>query len=255
MRRSARLAIGAPRPTGSFSEPRRGASSRLAEYELGGGSIARPASRRRGGRPLTGLLGSAVLVLAPAFDCAAESRIGRLFSTVEQRIELDRIRDRPAVEPVAEPAAVEVEAETELRIALDPEPEPERDATSLVVTVNGLVIRSDGHHLAWVDGVEAGAGAEAPGRAGVEVDRAPGGHIRIRWPERGVHVDLKPGQTIDVVRGSVFEAYETRPVRGAAETSGAPAPEPGAAASAGVPRPCPLPLRGCGFGSAEDETG
>lgn len=228
MSRSARLAIGAPRPTGSFSEPRRGASSRLAEYESGGGSIAGTASRQRGGRPLTGLLGSAVLVLAPAFDCAAESRIGRLFSTVEQRIELDRIRDRPAVEPVAEPAAVEVEAEP--RLVLDPE--PRRNATSLVLTVNGLVIRSDGHHLAWVDGVEAGVEATTSGGADIEVDRAQGGRVRIRLPERGVHAELKPGQTIDIARGSVFEAYETRPVRRAAETSGGRVPEPGIAESA-----------------------
>ena len=253
MSRSVSPPAGPLRHADSFLEPRRGASSRLAECELDGRSIARTASRRRGGRPLTGLLGSAILALAPAFDCLAESRIGRLFSTVEQRIELDRLRDRPAVEPVAEPAASEPEVEAEPRLVLDPE--PERNATPLVVTVNGLVVRSDGHRLAWVDGVEAGVEATTPGGADIEVDRARGGRIRIRWPERGVHVDLKPGQTIDVVRGSVFEAYETRPVRGAAETSGAPAPEPGAAASAGVPRPCPLPLRGCGFGSAEDETG
>ena len=253
MSRSVRVAIGAPRPAGSFSEPRRGASSRLAECELGGRSIAGTASRRRGVRPLTGLLGSAVLVFAPAFDCGAESRIGRLFSTVEQRIELDRLRDRPAVEPVAEPVASEPEVEAEPRLVLDPE--PKRNATPFVVTVNGLVIRSDGHHLAWVDGVEAGVEATTSGGADIEVDRAQGGRVRIRLPERGVHVELKPGQTIDVARGSVFEAYETRPVRGAAETSGAPAPEPGAAAPAAVPRPCLLPLRGCGLGSAEDEAG
>ena len=253
MSRPARLPIGALRPADSFIGPRRGTSSRLTECEPGGRSIARTASRRSGRRPLTGLLGSAILALALAFDCLAESRIGRLFSTVEQRIELDRIRDRPAVEPVAEPVASEPEVETEPRLALDPE--PRRNATPLVVTVNGLVIRSDGHHLAWVDGVEAGVEATTSGGADIEVDRAQGGRVRIRLPERGVHVELKPGQTIDVVRGSVFEAYETRPVRRAAETSGAPAPEPGAAASAGVPRPCPLPLRGCGFGSAEDETG
>ena len=246
MSRPARLPIGAPRPADSFIEPRRGTSSRLTECEPGGGSIARTASRRTGRRPLTGLLGSAILALAPAFDCAAESRIGRLFSTVEQRIELDRLRDRPAVEPVAEPVLMKVE--TEPPIARD----PERDAPALPVTVNGVVLRSDGHHLAWVDGVEAEAGADAPGGVGVEVDRAPGGHIRLRWPERGVHVDLKPGQTIDVVRGSVFEAYELRPARGAVEASGDRAPEPGTATLAVVPRPCPLPLRGCGLGSAED---
>ena len=228
MSRPARLPIGAPRPAGSFIEPRRGTSSRLTECGLGGRSIARTASRRSGRRPLTGLLGSAILALAPAFDCAAESRIGRLFSTVEQRIELDRLRDRPAVEPVAEPAASEPEVEP--RLVLDPE--PRRNATPLVVTVNGLVIRSDGHHLAWIDGVEAGVEATTPGGADIEVDRAQGGRVRIRLPERGVHVELKPGQTIDVARGGVFEAYEPRPVRRAAETSGGRAPEPGIVESA-----------------------
>lgn len=228
MSRPARLPIGAPRPADSFIEPGRGVPSCPAECEPGGGSIARTASRRSGRRPLTGLLGGAILALAPAFDCAAESRIGRLFSTVEQRIELDRIRDRPAVEPVAEPAASEPEVEAEPRLVLDPE--SRRNATPLVVTVNGLVIRSDGHHLAWVDGVEAGVEATTSGGADIEVDRARGGRVRIRLPERGVHAELKPGQTIDVARGNVFEAYEPSPVRRAAETSGGHAPEPGIAA-------------------------
>ena len=207
-------------------------------------------SLRRATRPLTGLLGGVVLAFAPAFDCLAESRIGRLFSTVEQRIELDRVRDRPAVERVAEPAASGIEPAPEPHPTLDPE--SERDAPVPPVTVNGVVLRSDGHHLAWVDGVEVGAGAQAPRRAGVEVDRAPGGRIRLRWPQRGVQVDLKPGQTIDVVRGSVFEAYEPRPLRGVAETSGARALEPDTATPSGLRSPCPLPVRGCGLGSAED---
>ena len=189
-------------------------------------------------RPLTGLLASAVLALATALDCPAESRIGRIFSTVEQRIELDRLRDRPAVEPAAEPAASEVEAEPRLALDAEPDPDPEsdpesdsgRDATSLVVTVNGLVIRSDGHRLAWVDGIEAGGEATTPGGAGIEVHCARGGRVRIRLPERGVDAELKPGQTIDVARGSVFEAYESRPVHGAAGTSGGRAREPGIAA-------------------------
>ena len=207
--------------------------------------MSRTASRRRGGRPLTGLLGSVVLALAPAFDCPAESRIGRLFSTVEQRIELDRVRDRPAVERVAEPVAAEVEGEPRLA------PEPGREATSLVVTVNGLVIRSDGHRLAWVDGIEAGGEATTPGGAGIEVHRARSGRVRIRLPERGVDAELKPGQTIDIARGSVFEAYEFRPVHGAAGTSGGRAPEPGIAESAGVRCPDTSPIRGCERGSVK----
>ena len=213
--------------------------------------MSRTASRRRGGRPLTGLLGSVVLALAPAFDCPAESRIGRLFSTVEQRIELDRVRDRPAVERVAEPAAAEVEAEPRLALDAEPGPEPGGDATSLVVTVNGLVIRSDGHRLAWVDGVEAGVEVTPPGGAGIEVHRARGGRVRIRLPERGVDAELKPGQTIDVARGSVFEAYESRPVRGAVVTSGGRAPESGNTDPAGVRCPDSSPIHGCGRGSVK----
>ena len=197
---------------------------------------------------MTGLLGSAVLALAPAFDCLAESRIGRLFSTVEQRIELDRVRDRPAVEQAAEPAASEVEIEAEPRRESDPDSDSDSDsgrgATSLAVTVNGLVIRSDGHRLAWVDGVEAGVEVSAPGGARIEVDRAWGGRVRIRLPERGLDAELKPGQTIDVARGSVFEAYETRPVRGAAGTSRGRASEPGIADTAGAHCSDPLPTRG-----------
>ena len=239
------------RHTGSFTEPRHGAPSRLADAEcgFGGMSIARTASRRRGGRLITGLLGSAVLALAPAFDCTAESRIGRLFSTVEQRIELDRLRDNPVVEQVAEPAASKVEPEAEPPIAPEPDPDPGGDATSLVVTVNGLVIRSDGHRLAWVDGIEAGAEVTAPGGAGIEVRRARGGHVRIRSPERGVDAELKPGQTIDVARGGVFEAYESRPVRGTAATSGGRVSEPGIADPVGARCPDPSPIRGCGSGS------
>ena len=221
-----RLPAGTPRATGSFTEPRRGALSCPAECEPGGKSVARAAICRRGGRALAGLLGSAVLALAPAFDCEAQSRIGRLFSTAEQRIALDRLRDRPAVEQVVVTAALEPEPEPEPEPELALDPEAGRDAPGLAVTVNGVVLRSDGHRLAWVDGVEAGDGATTPGGAGIEVDRAPGGRVRIRLPERGVHADLKPGQTIDVARGSVFEAYESRPVKDTVGTSGARAPEP-----------------------------
>ena len=237
-----------PRPTGSFTEPRCGAPFGPAACELGGKSIARTASRRRGPRLLAGLLGIAVLAFASAFDCPAESRIGRLFSTVEQRIELDRLRDRPAAEPVTEPAASEVEPEAAPGLALDPEPAPEPDATSLMVTVNGLVIRSDGHRLAWVDGVEAGVEAMTHGGIGIEVDRTSAGRVRIRLPERGVHAELKPGQTIDVVRGGVFEAYEPLPVHGAADVSGGRTPEPDIADPSGVRCPDSSPIHGCGRG-------
>ena len=253
MSRPVRAPIAPLRSAGSFTEPGRVAPFGPVACGLGGKSIARTASRRRGPRLLAGLLGIAVLAFASAFDCPAESRIGRLFSTVEQRIELDRLRDRPAAEPVAEPAASEAEPEVEPEVepgfALDPEPEP--DATSLMVTVNGLVIRSDGHRLAWVDGVEAGVEAMTHGGIGIEVDRTSAGRVRIRLPERGVHAELKPGQTIDVVRGGVFEAYEPLPVRSAADVSGGRTSEPDIADPSGVRCPDSSPIHGCGRGPVQ----
>ena len=258
MSRSVRRPNVAPRPTGSFIEPWRGVPSRTAvcaRRRLRSSpalDVSGTASRRRAARPLTGLLGSAVLALAPAFDCLAESRIGRLFSTVEQRIELDRVRDRPAVERAAEPVAAEVEAAPRLAPGPEPGPEPGGGEATLLVTVNGLVVRSDGHRLAWVDGVETGVEVTTPGSAGIEVERVRGGRVRIRLPERGVDAELKPGQTIDVARGSVFEAYESRPVRGAARTSGAHVPEPGIADPEGVRCPDRSPIGGCRSGSVDD---
>ena len=67
---------------------------------------APPVARRRWNVPAPiWILGSTLLFLFPAADSYAEQRIGRLFSSPEQRMALDRMRNDPDFGKKSEPAA------------------------------------------------------------------------------------------------------------------------------------------------------
>ena len=157
------------------------------------------ACRRWRERALAGVVASALLALLPATDPYAQSRIGRLFSSPEQRIDLDRLRSDPGSGEVAEPDVAEPGSESV--------PEPEGGLPASAVTLNGVVLRGDGHRVAWVNGVEIVAGTTTPAGIRIDADRTPGGRVRIRLPQGRMSAVLKPGQTIDV-QGGVRDVYE-----------------------------------------------
>ena len=140
-------------------------------------------------------------MVAPVDDLLAQTRIGRLFSTPEQRIELDRLRNGSGfgqdTEPVIDPTSSESRAR------------PERGPSVSAVTFNGVVIRSDGHRVAWIDGVETAAGAMTPAGVRIEADHTPGGRLRIRLSDGRTSTVLEPGQSIGA-NGRVRKAYERR---------------------------------------------
>ena len=156
-------------------------------------------------RPASALASIALASIAAVDDSYAQARIGRLFSSPEQRLELDRLRNESGVEgndaeDAESPAGLtRAEFSSELE-----EPLP-----ALAVTFNGIVIRSDGHHVAWVDGVETPAGATTPAGARIEADRATGGRLRIRVSDGRTSTVLAPGQFVDET-GGVRDAYERR---------------------------------------------
>lgn len=186
--------------------------------------------RRRGGGVLAGLLGSALLPAAPADDPHARSRmeqahsspvaalagdagdsapvaatrIGRLFSSPEQRIELDRLRDGSDSGKDADAVAG--------RAGRGSRPEPGRGPSAPAVTFNGIVIRNDGHLVAWVDGAEAAAGTTTPAGVRIETDHALDGRFRIRWSDGRTSAVLKPGQIV-AGNGRVRDAYEHHPTK------------------------------------------
>ena len=105
-------------------------------------------------------------------------------------------------------------------------PEPERGLPAFAVTVDGVVLRSDGHRVVWVNGVEAEVGGTTPAGVGIEEEIAPNGRLRIRLPAGGERVVLRSGQTIDV-DGRVRDAYERRPAGVEASGAGGRTPEAG----------------------------
>ena len=148
---------------------------------------------------LAGLVTGAPALFVPAADSYAQSRIGRLFSSPEQRLALDRIRHESGSPEVATPAV-----DRSVRASLL---SPERGPPALAATLNGVVVRSDGYRLAWIDGVETAPGGAASTGVRVEVGDTPGGRIRVRLSHGATSTVLEPGQSIDV-NGKVRAAYE-----------------------------------------------
>jgi len=143
------------------------------------------------------LLAAAVAFAGVAPDAEAQ-RLGRLFTTPEQRSTLDELRyqtqlERPEAEP--EPKAV----------ARVEEEQPQEPGVSRL-TVNGIVRRSRGPGTVWVNGalVERG-GLTAEG---LTVEDAGGANVHIRLPSGARTIALKPGQRIDVDSGAVLDSYE-----------------------------------------------
>ena len=221
-------------PDGSTPAPPPGGSSGPAPF---------PSSRRLapGGEPVRWPACSGVRFwLALRWSIRTHRHVsGRLFSTPEQRIELDRLRDDSGSGQPAETVVDEAGPESR--------PEPERERPALAVTIDGVVLRGDGHRVAWVNGVETVAGATAPAGVRIDPDRTPGGRFRVRWPGGRTSAVLKPGQTIDA-KGRVRDAYERRSAKGGSGTPGARAADSGtaeagedAAGPARSPEAAPLP--------------
>ena len=232
-------------PGVALAFPRRVCGSSLRMADGGPGAIPFPPPvRRRSACASIGIPGSVLLallflfpILFPAADAYAQPRIGRLFSSPEQRIELDRLRDDPGLGTEAEPAAGGAGPESR--------PAPASDPPAFPVTVNGVVLRSDGRRVAWVNGTETATGTTTS--AGIRIDAAPGRGLRIRWPGGRTSATLVPGQTIDA-KGRVRDAYERRAAPGAPGRSGGRAADPdareagkGAAAPRGAAEPAPPP--------------
>lgn len=145
---------------------------------------------KRGPLPGAGLYVAALLclmVVAPSPASAEPAPFGRLFTSPEERAELDRIRyakrpDKPR-------------AADKPRVAPVPEAEPEVVLKGF--RYDGMVRRSGGPATAWVDGrpVLVGAADEQ----GLELDlpdtRSP--DLQVNLPRHAEPVTLQPGQVFD----------------------------------------------------------
>jgi len=161
------------------------------------------------------LMTAAMPTPAPA---AQQERLGRLFFTPAQRSSLDVARNQRA------------------RAALATEnPEQEAAPVSQTITYGGLVRRGDGRTTVWLNNQPVRD--TDPAGAGAVVSRVrPDGSIVLQAPQSGRSVNLKPGQSVELLSGTVEEGYARR-----AFTELEPKPKPGAKPASDARKGKPAP--------------
>ena len=132
--------------------------------------------------------------------------MGRLFFTPAQRASLDIARTRRARNTLS----TEGTEETAAPVAQS-------------VTYGGMVRRSDGKSTVWINGRPVND-SEPVGGISVVGRIRPDGSVSLQVPQSGRSVDLKPGQSVELLSGTIEEAFSRKPVQ----------PEPKPAAKVGA---------------------
>ena len=135
----------------------------------------------------------ALMVVAASAAAQPAGPPGRLFFTPAQRAALDVARTQRA-------RAMLSNEKTEQEAAPVPQ----------TITYGGVVRRSDGKSTVWfnnqpVNDRESLGGAAIVGRV------RPDGSVTLRVQQSGRRVDLKPGQSVELLSGAIEEAYSRRP--------------------------------------------
>ncbi len=136
---------------------------------------------------MTARLAAAVVLMLGA-STAAGADPGRLFFTPAQRATLDNARKLNIRSEVGSENAQAA-------------PVPQN------VSVNGVVRRSDGKSTVWINN----RALSAPQTGGIDVATGKtGDRVKLTVPESGRSVDLKVGQTVEIVSGTIEEGYARR---------------------------------------------
>lgn len=125
---------------------------------------------------------------------SSSAQIGRLFFTPSERVQLDLARAQKKPPPPIAAAAEPVE----------PPPTPQ------TVTYGGIIRRSDGRSMLWinnrlVDEKEALAGLNLKGKV------QPNGAVTLQVPQTGASINVKVGQSVEVMSGKVAETRKPDP--------------------------------------------
>lgn len=148
-------------------------------------------------RALVSLLLALVLAVGEA---PAAERLGRLFFTPTQRAQLDVARSQKSRATLA--------SEQE-----EAAPVPE------VVTYSGIVRRNDGKTTVWINNRAVNDG-KAADRLPVASRVRPDGSVNLEVQQTNRSVNLKVGQSVEIVSGTIREPYARSPV------PAKPAPKP-----------------------------
>lgn len=177
-----------------------------------------------------GALSAAAYAAQPEVQPAplGQVQVGRLFFTPAERAQLDIARaQRKSATPTAA-AAEPIEAP----------PTPE------IVTYGGIVRRSDGKSMLWINNrlteeKDALSGLSLKGKV------RPDGSVTFRVPQTGGSIDMKVGQSVELQTGRVGETRkppaETKPPAEDAKSGQPETPAGAAGASAAAAGSTPAP--------------
>lgn len=158
-----------------------------------------------------------LVVLMAGAGTAAGAEFGRMFFTPAQRAALDTFRKLNIRNATV--------SDDDIDKDLTPPP-----AVPEHMSVNGVVRRSDGRNTVWIN--QRAIGAQQA--AGIKV--APGkddNRVKLTVPKSGHSFDLKVGQTVEILSGTIEEGYSRR-----ATARPEPAPADNPAATGGTtPQP------------------
>ncbi len=157
---------------------------------------------------LLGLLALAASAMPVPTTAAQQEqeRLGRLFFTPAQRFSLDVARSQRA------------------RAALATEnTEQEAAPASQTITYGGLIRRDDGRTTVWLNN-QAVHDTDPTGAGAVVTRVRPDGRITLQAPQSSRSVDLKPGQSVELLSGTIEEGNSRRAL---SEPEPKPKPKPG----------------------------
>jgi hypothetical protein len=154
------------------------------------------------------------LAAAQAPKPAAEP-LGRLFFTPAQRAQLDVARKQ----------------RTRTSLATESTEETTAAPTPQTITYEGAVRRSDGKSTVWINSRPVQEKESASGGVIVGRVRADGG-VSLQIPQSGRAVELKPGQSIELLSGAIEEKYTRKPAADEPKPAAKPDAEPAPATAA-----------------------
>jgi|KBSMisStandDraft_5_1062788.scaffolds.fasta_scaffold00961_9 hypothetical protein len=132
----------------------------------------------------------AISVFGLAACVASAAELGRMFFTPAQRNTLDVARKQ------------------NVRVEIEPSNEPPPARLPQNVSVSGVIRRSDGKNTIWVNNRAVTEQQTSDLEAKVATSD---NSVLVRVPESGRSVDVKVGQTIEMLSGSIQETYIRRP--------------------------------------------
>ncbi len=136
-------------------------------------------------------LAAAILLAAASiapFNCAGDE-LGRLFTTPQQRRELDELRNAEAEQQKQQAAGgiVSVKAAPKKKLL--------QAVTS--IKVRGVVTRSDGENTAWINDGNTYQGSLESGAIDVTPHDVTAGEVKIVMPDGHTSVKLRVGETYE----------------------------------------------------------